>query len=78
MALDEDLLREHQHKIWLYFAKHDDWVGDSREEITRVFHPDHEAVRVVHGGADIPHAFCIGGFPCVTRVICTAESFLEP
>ena len=58
-ALDEGLMREHQHKLWLYFAEQDDWVGDGREEIIKAFHPDHEAVRVVHDKADIPHAFCI-------------------
>jgi hypothetical protein len=59
VALDEGLLSEHQHKLWLYFAKRDDWVGDGREEIIQAFHPDHEAVQVVHGEPDIPHAFCI-------------------
>lgn len=58
-ALDEALMSEHQHKLWLYFAERDDWVGDAREEIIKALHPDHEAVRVVHGDADIPHAFCI-------------------
>lgn len=58
-ALDERLLRDHQHKLWLYFAERDDWVGNGREEIIKVFRPDHEALRVVHGEADIPHAFCI-------------------
>ena len=58
-ALDEVLIREHQNKLWLYFAEHDDWVGGGREEIVKTFHPDHEAVRIVHGEADIPHAFCI-------------------
>lgn len=58
-VLDGALMREHQHKLWLYFAEHDDWVGDSREEIIRTFHPDHEAVRAVHGDSDVPHAFCI-------------------
>ena len=57
--LDEGLMNEHQHKLWLYFAEHDDWVGDSREEVIRTFHPDYEVVRIVHGEADIPHAFCI-------------------
>ncbi|KAF9777446.1 hypothetical protein BJ322DRAFT_1115012 [Thelephora terrestris] len=28
VALDEGLLSEHQHKLWLYFAKRDDWLGD--------------------------------------------------
>jgi len=58
-GLDEGLMNELQHKLWLYFAEHDDWVGDSREEIIKTFHPDHEAVRVIRGEADIPHAFCI-------------------
>lgn len=57
--LDERLMDEHQHKLWLYFAEHDDWVGDSKEEIIGSFHPDHRAVRIVYGEADIPHAFCI-------------------
>ena len=57
--LDEGLMNELQHKLWLYFAEHDDWVGDSREEIIRTFHPEQEAVRIVRGEADIPHAFCI-------------------
>jgi hypothetical protein len=57
--LDEELMNEHQHKLWLYFVEHDDWVGDSKEEIIGTFHADHEAVRIVHGEADIPHAFCI-------------------
>ena len=58
-GLDEELMIEHQHKLWLYFAEHDNWVGDSREEIIETFHPDHGAVRVAHGEGDIPHAFCI-------------------
>ena len=57
--LDERLVDEHQHRLWLYFAERDDWVGNGREVIIGAFHPDHEAVRVVHGEADIPHAFCI-------------------
>jgi len=59
VELDEGLMNELQHKLWLYFAQYDDWVGESREDIIKTFHPDHEAVRVVHGEADIPHAFCI-------------------
>jgi len=59
VGLDEGLMNEQQHKLWLYFAQYDDWVGESREGIIKAFRPDHEAVRVVHGEADIPHAFCI-------------------
>ena len=58
-GLDEGLIDEQQHKLWLYFAEYDDWVGDSKEVIIETFHPDHKAVRVVQGEADIPHAFCI-------------------
>lgn len=58
-GLDEGLMNEHQHKLWLYFAEYDDWVGESREDIIKTFHPNHGAVRVVHGKADVPHAFCI-------------------
>lgn len=60
-ALDDGLLKEHRDKLWLYFAKHDDWVGDGREEIIKTFHPDHEGVRVVQG--EPPHAFCISESP---------------
>ena len=59
VGLDEGLMNEQQHKLWLYFAEYDDWVGESREEIIKTFHSDHEAVRVVHGEAGILHAFCI-------------------
>ena len=60
-TLGEELLREHQDKLWLYFAESDDWVGESREEIVRAFRSDHEPIHVVHGEADIPHEFCISG-----------------
>lgn len=72
MGLEEELMNKHQHKLWLYFAEHDDWVGDSREVITKAFHPDHEAARIVRGEADIPHAFCISksGSACrVSRIL---------
>lgn len=62
MGLDEGLMNEQQHKLWLYFAEYDDWVGESKEHIIKAFHPDHKALRVVHGEADIPHAFCISEF----------------
>lgn len=58
-GLDEGLMNDQQHKLWLYFAEHDDWIGESKEYIIKTFHPDHKAVRIVHGEADIPHAFCI-------------------
>ena len=60
MGLDEGLMNQQQHKLWLYFAEYDNWVGESKEHIIKTFHADHKALRVVHG--DIPHAFCISEF----------------
>lgn len=57
--LNVDLLNEHKHRLWLYFAETDGWVGKSREEVTKACDFDPASIRVVHGEADIPHAFCI-------------------
>ena len=57
--LDKEFINEYQHKLWMYFAEHDDWVGDSREEIVETFHSGREAVCIVRGEAGVPHAFCI-------------------
>jgi hypothetical protein len=60
--LDQSVLVENRSKIWMYFAERDDWVGEHRDEILRVFQAGSEAedsVRIVHGHRDIPHAFCI-------------------
>ena len=62
VGLDGGLMNEQQHKLWLYFAEYDDWVGESKERVINTFHPDHKAIRVVHGETGIPHAFCIGEF----------------
>lgn len=56
-ALDQELLAAHKEKIWLYFARNDSWVGESRNDIVRVI--GKESLRVVDGERDIPHAFCI-------------------
>lgn len=61
--LEEDVLREHKERIWMYFAETDGWVGQSREKVTKACDFDPKALRVVHGQADIPHAFCISAFP---------------
>ncbi|KAL4241821.1 AB hydrolase superfamily protein [Abortiporus biennis] len=57
--LDVDTLRRYHHRIHLYFAEFDDWVGKEKKEILRAFNPDEDAVKIVHGRQDIPHAFCI-------------------
>ncbi|KAH7930549.1 hypothetical protein BV22DRAFT_1000347 [Leucogyrophana mollusca] len=57
--LDVATLNAHQHRIYLYFAENDDWVGEQREVILKAFESDPGSVRVVHGHRDIPHAFCI-------------------
>ncbi|TRM65957.1 hypothetical protein BD626DRAFT_546363 [Schizophyllum amplum] len=57
--LDAALLEEHRHRIWMYFAEEDGWVGDQREVILHSFHPEPGSVRIVHDVHGIPHAFCI-------------------
>ncbi|KDQ63374.1 hypothetical protein JAAARDRAFT_29400 [Jaapia argillacea MUCL 33604] len=57
--LDVALLDEYRHRICMYFAEDDDWVGEQREAILAAFQADPGTVRIVHGHPDIPHAFCI-------------------
>jgi hypothetical protein len=57
--LDIDLIQRKNHRLWMYFAEQDDWVGNHREHILRAFSEDGELVQVVHGAQGIPHAFCI-------------------
>ncbi|PCH33924.1 hypothetical protein WOLCODRAFT_94475 [Wolfiporia cocos MD-104 SS10] len=57
--LDITLLQKYRHRIHLYFAQTDDWVGKNRETILRAFHADPDSVKIVYGQQDIPHAFCI-------------------
>jgi hypothetical protein len=57
--LDTTLLSENRHRIWMYFAEKDDWVGDQRENVLSAFGVDLESAKIVHGQGDIPHAFCI-------------------
>ncbi|OBZ79352.1 Chromatin remodeling factor mit1 [Grifola frondosa] len=56
---DIALLQEYRHRMHLYFAEDDDWVGDTKEVVLKAFHPDPGSVKIVHGHRDIPHAFCI-------------------
>jgi hypothetical protein len=58
-GLDTLLLNDNRHRIWLYFAEQDDWVGNQRENVLSAFEPDLGSLKVVHGHGDIPHAFCI-------------------
>lgn len=60
--LDASLLGKHKHRLWFYFAKHDDWVGDQKEAVLESIKPTLETARVVHGKQDIPHAFCISQY----------------
>ncbi|ETW86912.1 Esterase/lipase/thioesterase, partial [Heterobasidion irregulare TC 32-1] len=57
--MDIALLEEHHEHIWFYFAENDAWVGKHREIILETMHDMPAGVKVIHGGTDIPHAFCI-------------------
>ncbi|KAI0080372.1 hypothetical protein K474DRAFT_1590061 [Panus rudis PR-1116 ss-1] len=59
---DEDLLKHYSDRIHLYFAQKDDWVGDNEGELLRALEQHWENVKIIHGQADIPHAFCISKF----------------
>ena len=58
---DLDLVnfRENKHKIWMFLAKTDDWVGDNRDALIAEMTDEAESLRVVHGEHGIPHAYCI-------------------
>lgn len=57
--LDVHTLQIYSHRIHLYFAEEDDWVGDQRNAILRAFDQDQGSVKIVYGHQNIPHAFCI-------------------
>lgn len=59
--LDVDLLQENRHRLWFYFADHDDWVGKQRHHILSNFKPDSGSLRITLGEPFMPHAFCISG-----------------
>lgn len=70
-VLDEALLLQHTHRLHMYFAEEDGWVGDNKAAILKVFQDDPEAIRIVHGHQDIPHAFCISKFISLNADSCT-------
>ncbi|OCH94712.1 alpha/beta-hydrolase [Obba rivulosa] len=57
--LDVRLLQDYRDRIHIFFAEHDDWVGEQKEAILSAFHPDPRSLKIVHAHEDIPHAFCI-------------------
>jgi len=57
--LDVDLLEAHKHRIHMFFAETDGWVGKNKDVILRSFDPDRGAIKIVHGNHGVPHAFCI-------------------
>lgn len=62
--LDIELLEEFKHKLHFYYASHDDWVGNERDELIKALHPGKADIplKVVHGVHGIPHAFCISEY----------------
>ncbi|TDL28202.1 alpha/beta-hydrolase [Rickenella mellea] len=58
-ALDEVHLAQDKHKLWVYLAEKDNWVGEHRDTILREFSDQQHSVRVIQGCNSIPHAFCI-------------------
>jgi Lipid-droplet associated hydrolase len=65
--LDIELLQEFKSKLHFYYASHDDWVGNERDELIKALHP--EDLKVVHGEHGIPHAFCISGYSLFLRTV---------
>ncbi|KAH9937244.1 uncharacterized protein B0H18DRAFT_969736 [Fomitopsis serialis] len=57
--LDIALLQTYSHRLHMYFADEDDWVGEQKGPVLRAFNADPGSVKIVHGHPDIPHAFCI-------------------
>ncbi|KAH9836976.1 uncharacterized protein C8Q71DRAFT_756340 [Rhodofomes roseus] len=57
--LDAALLQTYAHRLHMYFADEDGWVGEQKGSVLRAFHADPGSVKVIHGHPDIPHAFCI-------------------
>lgn len=57
--VDDALLEQYRDKMWLFFARHDDWVGKNKERVLTKLGAESCTTRVVHGTAGVPHAFCI-------------------
>lgn len=60
--LDISTLQDYRHRLHLYFADRDDWVGEHKDKILNAFDADEGSVKVTHGPKDIPHAFCISAY----------------
>lgn len=67
-AAVSDILRTHAPRIWVYFAEHDDWVGDKgRVDVYRALKEGGGAFNAGNGlgageavfGSGVPHDFCI-------------------
>lgn len=57
--LDVLLLQKYKHRLHMYFADLDDWVGEQKHLILKSFDPDSDCVQIYHGRSGVPHAFCI-------------------
>lgn len=55
-ALDTATLQKESHRIYMYYAADDDWVGNEKKVVMEVLGPTD---RVYDDPGDIPHAFCI-------------------
>ncbi len=61
--LDVATLTENKHKMWMFLADRDDWVGDENKRIIiQAMADEPENIRIVHGRFGIPHAYCISVF----------------
>src|ERR1700722_812079 len=62
--LDKSFLTANRHRLWIFLAERDDWVGHQKEILLQVFDSD----KIVHGSRDVPHAFCVcKSFPVPRR-----------
>ncbi|OCB87857.1 hypothetical protein A7U60_g4991 [Sanghuangporus baumii] len=57
--LDKELFNSVKHKLYLFFAEKDDWVGDNKDMVLREMSDEPHSIRIIHGRHDIPHAYCI-------------------
>lgn len=60
LDIDTDLFDSHKHKLWVFLAEKDDWVGENKNTILQTIGKELCSMQVVHGQYGIPHAFCIG------------------
>ena len=62
--LDTALFDEMKHKLHIFFAEEDDWVGENKDVILEEMRDEPHSIRVIHGTHGIPHAFCISTSFC--------------